>query len=107
ERSTRDDCLDPWRVGQDLRYPWSGRNNMLKVVEDEQQLPSVQVLAEPPLEGLVAGILQPELVRDRRNNQGGVADRGERDEPGTIRKRVQEGPRNLDGEAALARPACA
>ena len=79
-------------------------DDVLEVVEDEQGILPLQEVRDPLQERSMAGLTHVQRLRDRREDQGGVTDGGQRHEPDPIGKV----PRGLlgdpQGEPGLADP---
>ncbi len=75
------------RRGATSRSPASGATpstQVLEVVEHEQQLERAQMLAEPGRPGCAVGLAQAECLTDRRQQELGIAERGELDHHGAV-----------------------
>ena len=96
-RPARHEHAQPVSGGEKRRDVGNGREKVLEVVEQEQQLLSAQIA-----EQVVAG---RQRSRDLRQHELGIRQTGERNPEHSVRKRADQLGRDLQSEARLARPA--
>ena len=84
------------------RDSWRRLDHLLDVVEDQQQVLSPQDCSQLLGQRPVAELGQVQRLGDRRQDELGIADRGQRDEDHPICEKALHANGNLLGEARLA-----
>ncbi len=97
----RDDDRQPGRRAQQVGDDRGTRDHLLEVVEHEQGRPLPEVLLHP-LDGRALRGEQADRGRDRRGDELGVGDRGQRHEPRAVRKALDAVARQRQREPRLA-----
>jgi hypothetical protein len=97
------DHLQPGTGDQQAGDERRGRDQVLEVVQQEQQLAVLELLSQALLQRLPAGLPDPECPGDGRPDQERVTDWGQRDEERAVAELVHQRVGGLEGEAGLAR----
>ena len=93
---------EPGRGGEQVADQRRGRQHLLEVVEHQEQVPVAEVPRHAVGQRPVARLPHAEGLRDRRGDEGGVADRGEGDEDDAVGEVAAQLLRDPQGEARLA-----
>src|SRR5262245_51898787 len=97
-----DDRLESRASTEEVRDPRRGLDDLLDVVKYQEQALLSQDGRELLVQRPIVELGQIQRLSDRRQNELGIADRGQRDEDHAIAEIVAQVGRNLEDKAGLA-----
>ena len=97
-----DHDFDIGAASEQIGQQWGGVDHSLERIEHEQQPSCADGCSEISIERLLPGLANPERLGDRRRNQTGIADSGERDDANAVGKIARNARCHRKGETCFA-----
>ncbi len=88
--------------GEQLGHGLGAADEVLEIVEDDGDAPVADMLHESIDRSQTAAVRQAHAGRGDRQDEIGLGDRRQLDEPDTTRKRIEAARRHLEGQPCLA-----